>query len=395
MNKFISMDRLLAWIMGALALALMLAGFILNPVILGRIFAPDGMLDPYNAKLLTVYNILMLGAGALLALRLRQARSKGSGAVQSLAGNLAKSAFAVAITLGVLEVGLQFFGKETYTEYLTRFHADVVHLNRDGFRDVEIPIEKPKGAFRILVLGDSYTFGVGVADFDKTYPRELESMLRTADHPKVELITRAVPGWSTSDELAYIKKDGLAYHPDLVIIGYVMNDPDRADTPAWNYPGAQGFVIYGRAEAYLLLHSRLYNLIWARWNRALERFGVKETYTAWQHRLHDPTGASWQREVATLIEMEQTISSAGATGVIAILPVFTDFTNYEFVPEHTQVRATADRAGFLVMDMAPEFGGTNARSFWSRLDDPHPNEAAHGIFAKGLQKFLESRKLVP
>jgi hypothetical protein len=47
------------------------------------------------------------------------------------------------------------------------FAFDYQH-NRDGFRDVEHTPDKPPGVFRIVALGDSFTYGVGAA-FEETY----------------------------------------------------------------------------------------------------------------------------------------------------------------------------------------------------------------------------------
>lgn len=394
MSDFSRSSRLMVWGIAAAAILLVAFGFVLNPALVGRMLSSDGALDPYNANLLTIYNLLALITGTLVWLRLQHARGAGEGAVRSLAGNLTKSVLAILVLLAALEALLRVFGKETYTEFLTRFHADQVRLNAQGFRDVEVTTKKPKNIFRVLVLGDSFTFGVGVSDFEKIYSRQLESLLRASGRD-VEVVTRAMPGWSSFDEYQYMKNTGFAYEPDLVVVGYVMNDPDHPDILERNYTPARGFVIWGRFDAALILGSRLYNLVWTRWNRALERFGVKETYSAWEHRFHDPTREPWQRETQTLQDLSREISASGAKGVLVILPVFSDFEQYDFAQEHAQVREAAERAGFLVMDMLPEFFGRRARDFWVYPIDPHPNEEAQGIFAQGLYKFLIEGKLVP
>ncbi len=61
--------------------------------------------------------------------------------------------------------------------------------NSAGLRDVEHPLIKPEGTFRILGLGDSFTAGWG-ATYEETYLRRSEVALNARDggHPPVEIV---------------------------------------------------------------------------------------------------------------------------------------------------------------------------------------------------------------
>jgi lysophospholipase L1-like esterase len=100
-----------------------------------------------------------------------------------------------------------------------------VKINSLGFRDPrDYALDKPRGTFRILVLGDSVTFGHG-ALYETTYPYLLEQRLR-AWRPDVQwqVWNLGVPGYSTRDELTYLQQVGDRYAPDLVIVGFFIND---------------------------------------------------------------------------------------------------------------------------------------------------------------------------
>ena len=106
------------------------------------------------------------------------------------------------------------------------FFAGVpVHINSLGFRDSrEYSLEKSPGTFRILVLGDSVTFGHGTLD-ETTYPFLLEQRLRQwQPDVKWEVWNLGVPGYNTSQELAYLTEVGSRYDPDLAIVGFFAND---------------------------------------------------------------------------------------------------------------------------------------------------------------------------
>jgi hypothetical protein len=100
-----------------------------------------------------------------------------------------------------------------------------VHINSLGFRDArDYSLAKSPGTFRILVFGDSVTFGHG-ALADTTYPYLLEQRLRQW-RPDVnwEVWNLGVPGYNTTQELKYLERVGPRYQPDLVIIGFFEND---------------------------------------------------------------------------------------------------------------------------------------------------------------------------
>lgn len=100
-----------------------------------------------------------------------------------------------------------------------------VTTNSQGFRGTRpVSPEKPDGTLRILCLGDSYAYGVGVNDA-LTFPALLENALQSA-HPgvKVEAVNAAVPFYDIFDELDYYRDKGRRLRPDLVIVQFFAND---------------------------------------------------------------------------------------------------------------------------------------------------------------------------
>jgi hypothetical protein len=109
--------------------------------------------------------------------------------------------------------------------YIGWFAGVPVHINSLGLRDDrEYALAKTPGTFRILVLGDSVTFGHGSVA-EHTYPRLLEGLLRDW-RPEVDwqVWNAAVPGYNTSQELAQLLELGPIARPDLVVVGFYEND---------------------------------------------------------------------------------------------------------------------------------------------------------------------------
>jgi lysophospholipase L1-like esterase len=98
----------------------------------------------------------------------------------------------------------------------------VYKLNRQGWQDRDHEFLKPKRVFRVLVIGDSVTFGAIVPP-DTIYPRVLEREMQKAGY-NVEVISMGYGGWGTDQQLEALKLEGIKYQPDLVINQFTSND---------------------------------------------------------------------------------------------------------------------------------------------------------------------------
>jgi hypothetical protein len=100
-----------------------------------------------------------------------------------------------------------------------------VRINQHGFRDPrDYDLRKGTNTFRILVLGDSVTFGHG-AVYEATYPYLLEQQLRDWRREiDWQVWNLGVPGYNTSQELAYLERVGAEFAPDFVVVGFFEND---------------------------------------------------------------------------------------------------------------------------------------------------------------------------
>ena len=102
----------------------------------------------------------------------------------------------------------------------TKIDRKPVHINSHGTRGPDFQTNKPVGTIRILSLGDSRTFGWGLAD-EETYSRQLERLLqeRAGSGKKIEVINAGVNAWSYLQMLVYLRDFGLRYKPDFVVLG--------------------------------------------------------------------------------------------------------------------------------------------------------------------------------
>ncbi len=93
-------------------------------------------------------------------------------------------------------------------------------LNERGLREADFPVAKPAGQVRVLCLGNSTTFGTGVAQ-DATYAKQLEALLNDqAGDDRYFVINAGGQGNAVSEAIEFCRREGLSYHPDAVVFGY-------------------------------------------------------------------------------------------------------------------------------------------------------------------------------
>src|SRR5687767_12946192 len=94
--------------------------------------------------------------------------------------------------------------------------------NARGYRDRERTTAKPPGTRRVVSLGDSFAWGASV-EFEDAYPQRLERALTRRRQEPWEVVSLALPGMNTVDEAAQLAQEGVAYEPDAVLLGFVLN----------------------------------------------------------------------------------------------------------------------------------------------------------------------------
>lgn len=119
---------------------------------------------------------------------------------------------------------LHYKHRANATRYWHSYKNKPIYINEYGHHDHSFPRKKKKNELRILNLGDSITMGHGVTR-DETYSKYMEAYLAgmLKDYSKIEVINAGVQGYSTFQELELLKRS-LLFEPDIVTIGFCLND---------------------------------------------------------------------------------------------------------------------------------------------------------------------------
>ncbi len=102
---------------------------------------------------------------------------------------------------------------------------DTFKSNEIGYRAPRL--RKPPGTFRVVLVGDSWTYGLGVSAAE-TFSARLEALAAglMPEGPRVETWPLALPGYNTMNEVAALEIFFDWLQPDSVVLCPTLNDND-------------------------------------------------------------------------------------------------------------------------------------------------------------------------
>jgi hypothetical protein len=170
------------------------------------------------------------------------------------------------------------------------------------------------GRLRILILGDSFTFGDEVSD-DETYSSYLQEML-----PNAEVINMGVHGYGHDQMLILLKEEGIKYAPDIVIVGFLPLDMSRNLLIFRDYAKPRFLLRGGELKLTGTPVPRPEEVL--KWDWARPR--IVDLFTLVRHQIKRGLGIQEQEmrtiTTAILTDMIRTIESIPAIPILAYLP---------------------------------------------------------------------------
>jgi lysophospholipase L1-like esterase len=181
------------------------------------------------------------------------------------------------------------------------------------------------GKKRILVVGDSFVWGDGSVNINTLWWRQLQSELVRRGYNQVEVIAAGLNGSSTHDEAKWLSTLLPKYKPDLVVIGYVTNDPEEKNADGHAYVSMLSKEIKDDDPILARLNSILPNLTGqlrqirklAKQSHLSEKTGSLE-YTDWELALLK--GESFQSYKNTVNNLAKDLKAANVPAFVITLP---------------------------------------------------------------------------
>jgi lysophospholipase L1-like esterase len=279
-------------------------------------------------------------------------------------------------------------------------------INQDGIRDRDYSRIKPKGTYRIAAVGDSCTFGLGL-ELENTWPKQLERELRTTN-PHVEVINFGVMGYNTPQEAERIQEKVLGYAPDLIIIGYSLNDIgvlSRQRTVLSTYKGYNSFLTTGSGFAdnllphfktYLLIKNRLFlKKTNADTRPQYSKDGLKFLQKVYNRYFFDAyrETENWNILNAAFAKI-RAITRPQIPVLFVIHTELQEMDHYLFTEIHEIVRKICLDYGFPVFDPLTEMLAYKARDLRISATNTHPNALGNKIFVQAIARYLRTASWV-
>lgn len=287
---------------------------------------------------------------------------------------------------------------------------EYIKTNSQGLRDVEHEWRKPEGTFRILGLGDSFTFGWGVK-LEESFLKVLETRLGQELGQAVESINAGVPGYGLNHYYVYLKNVGLRYDPDVIVVAYFADDlpiglkeelsPYNEDFPEklqykggmlarsrfYNFITSAAAVVRVRNHAKQVDHMRNMEIRRAAWGR-------------YDYPVIDSDQAKAAEKIALLEQYLLRFQALGAERNARLVVMFIPDISHLYHPEYQHInRVLAQltrKHGIPFVDMTPIFEtSTDLATYYLFPRDAHTNATGHQAMASALSALICEGVLSP
>ncbi len=259
----------------------------------------------------------------------------------------------------------------------TRAHlmgVDVV-INNDGLRNADTELNKAAGTKRILMLGDSITFGWGVPS-DQTMSSVMEDMIEAVRGGPVDVINAGVGNYNTSMEVAYFLHKGRLYEPDVVVLNYFINDAEP--TP-----------VYGNTS-WIARHSYAYAVVGGAWDGLRRQLLGDADWREYYSGLYAPDATGWRATKTSIAALADYCRQHDIKLIVANIPELRELVDYPFAGITREVEKVVEDVGVEFVDLMPAVAGKPARTLWVTEPDPHPNSSAHNLMGTYLSDYVLS-----
>ena len=207
-----------------------------------------------------------------------------------------------------------------------------------------------------------------------------------------ETVCLAKPGMNTVEQAAQLAEEGLAYGPDVVIVGYCLNDSEDQDAAelrrARDWEQLRATRQQRGDTRPLLERSALYRLVGSRVQATLE---TRRRIANYRSQYADEY-SGWKAGRDALADMGARCRERRVPLLVVVFPLFGNALDerYPFAALHEKIDRAATDAGARLVELLPAYRGVRPDLLVvDGANDEHPNEVAHRIAANVIVSALD------
>ena len=341
------------------------------------------------------FGLLLLGGVLVLA---NWSASNSGKELASRLGKIIAVSLSLVVCMATVELGLRLAQWQQPRNGNGWTWGHKVENNALGFRERSFALTKPADSFRVMVLGDSLTWGAGLAESER-YTNLLETKLQN-DHPEqsIEVLNFALSGAPTVTERDVLRENIARIDPDLVIVGFCVNDPQpESQNYAVELDKFKPLFKAYRSVGKHLGFKKLANFLTVRTDNLLRNCGLVPSADVALDRCYNVNSTEWKAFQEALSDIQDTCQTRGLPSPI-LVPLLHANGDYNAPDEHLQylvkwcrqVSQTAAAIGFTVLDMEEEFKREGDRIRFVNPWDGHPDAKCNEVYASVLEPAVEA-----
>lgn len=289
-----------------------------------------------------------------------------------------------------------------------------VETNSIGIRERELT-KKAIGERRILILGDSFTFGSGV-EVEEVYPRQVEGFLQSGGLPNFTVINAGVPAYSTFQEVIWFERIVDLIQPDAVILGFFLGNDFHDNILLNKYDVISGYLVtksvHGSRlslterlgippEIKIMLRTKLHLYVFLMniWSTTLVRAGLADTdemFEIYQENLTQKTMEIISKTRDALSRLTALCHKRSLPLGLVLIPdgrvaeILDQKRGYQFERPAKIVSKLVEIEGIPVLDLSRDFKEKSDLYF---PVDGHWNAKGHLVAGRIIAKSLLDGKL--
>jgi lysophospholipase L1-like esterase len=262
--------------------------------------------------------------------------------------------------------------------------------NSFGLRDHNYATPKPPHAKRILLLGDSFTFGSGVADNEAIFAELLEKQLNTEFAPQgtaIEILNGGLPGSLTEDWVELLEKVRGSFQPDVIVVVVFLRDGARTSAADSFFDPIRKPITEHNQQSWLYRNIYLYKF----YQDAKDRQTISTQYAQALNDAYFGGGQTqeWRTAQFNLRKIKAIGAETNTQTALVIFPILAELNDrYSFKAICDLIAKYGIENELPTYNLLPALMGKNAADLWVSPFNQHPNAQGHALVASALLPFF-------